>query len=191
MSANKPGLALILWNIVSLNIGWWSSVLSAAQGLVWIGPTVIAVLVAIHLTLMPARRREIANMAAAGLFGYGVDSVLVITGAFGIPASAQVGWPSPVWMVALWVNLATALNIALYWLVKKRVLGAVLGAVGAPLAYMGGWQFGGLTAPAGVWVLAGAVAVEWAIATPLVLTGAVYIARWMGRPVPAEAGAES
>jgi len=187
MSTDTPGVTLILWNVVSLNIGWWSSVLSAAQGAVWIGPAVIAVLVTVHLTLTPARARDVVTMIAVGVFGYGVDSLLVLSGAFGIPASAHVGWPSPIWMVALWVNLATAFNIALYWLVKKPVLGAMLGAVGGPLAYMGGWHFGALAAPAGVWTLAGAVAVEWAIATPIVLTGAVHIARWMGRPVPAEA----
>lgn len=191
MSVNRPGLPLLLWNLVSLNIGWWSSVLSAAQGAAWVGPAVIAVIVTIHLTLMPARPREVATMIAVGAFGYLIDSVLVLTGAFGIPASAHVGWPSPIWMVALWVNLSTALNIALYWLVKKPVLGAVLGAVGGPVAYTGGWHFGALTAPNGIGALAAAVSFQWAIATPIVLTGAVYIARWAGYPVPAEAEAAS
>ena len=172
MNQAKPSLPLIIWNIVSLNVGWWSSVLGAAMGPIWLGPFVIAVLVAIHLSLVSARQREIVTLIAAAAFGYGADSLLVLGGAFAFPPQAQVGAPSTIWMVALWINFATSFNVALYWLAKKPLLGAVLGALGGPLAYVGGWQFGALLAPAGIWALAGWVAVQWAIATPLVLTGA-------------------
>ncbi|WP_083331013.1 DUF2878 domain-containing protein [Halofilum ochraceum] len=187
MTAGKPSLPLILWNIVSINIGWFTCVLGAANGYIWLGPLVVAVLVAIHLKLIPARRRELATLAAAALFGYAIDSAMVLAGVFDFPAQARVGAPSTVWMVALWVNFAMALNVALHWLQRSYLLAALLGAVGGPMAYFSGTQFGGLLAPEGVAVLIGAVAVQWAIATPLVVAGAARIGRWAGQPVPAEA----
>ncbi|MDZ7747606.1 MAG: DUF2878 domain-containing protein [Halofilum sp. (in: g-proteobacteria)] len=186
MSATRPGTALMVWNVVALNIGWWSCVLGAALGPVWLGPAVIAVLVAIHLALVPCRQRELATLAAVGLIGYAADSLLVLAGAFEFPAAARVGAPSTVWMVALWVNFATSLNVALYWLVKRPWLGAVLGAIGGPLAYVGGWQFDALLAPSGPWVLTAWVAVQWALATPLMLAVAVHIGRRLRQPVPLE-----
>lgn len=187
MTSSKPSLPLILWNIGSINIGWFICVLGAANGYNWLGPLFVAVLVAIHLNLIPARRRELATLAAAALFGYTIDSVMVLAGVFDFPAQAGVGAPSTVWMVALWVNFAMALNVALHWLQRKYLLAALLGAVGGPIAYFAGTRFGGLLAPAGITVLIGAVAVQWAIATPLVVAGAARIGRWVGQPVPAEA----
>lgn len=187
MTAGRPTLALILWNIASINLGWFAGVLGAANGLTWVGPLIVTVLVAIHLKLIPARRRELTTLAAAALFGYLIDSVMVLAGVFDFPAQARVGAPSTVWMVALWVNFATALNVALHWLQRKYLLAALLGAIGGPTAYFSGTQFGGLLAPAGTSVLIGAVSLQWALATPLVVAGAARIGRWVGQPVPAEA----
>lgn len=187
MTAGRPTLALILWNIASINLGWFACVLGAANGLTWVGPLIVTVLVAIHLKLIPARRRELTTLAAAALFGYLIDSVMVLAGVFDFPAQARVGAPSTVWMVALWVNFATALNVALHWLQRKYLLAALLGAIGGPTAYFSGTQFGGLLAPAGTSVLIGAVSLQWALATPLVVAGAARIGRWVGQPVPAEA----
>ena len=187
MTPGKPTLAHILWNIASINIGWFACVLGAANGYTWLGPVFVAALVAIHLNLIPARRRELATLAAAALFGYAIDSVMVLAGVFDFPVQARVGAPSTVWMVALWVNFAMALNVALHWLQHRYLLAALLGGIGGPVAYFSGTRFGGLLAPAGITVLLGAVAVQWAIATPLVVAGAARIGRWTGQPVPAEA----
>jgi len=186
-AAGKPTVPLMLWNIGSINLGWFTSVLGAANGYNWLGPAFVAVLVMIHLNLIPARRRELATLAAAAAFGYTIDSMMVLAGVFDFPAHARLGAPSTVWMVALWINFAMALNVALHWLQHKYLLAALLGAIGGPVAYFGGTRFGGLVAPDGIAVLVGAVAVQWAIATPLVLAGAARIGRWTGEPVPAEA----
>ena len=188
MRADKPPLSVMLWNIVSLNAGWFACVLGAANGYNWLGPAVVAALVAIHLSIRPARRRELATLAAAAVFGYTLDSIMVLAGVFEFPAQARIGAPSTVWMVALWINFATALNTALHWLQGKHRLAAVLGAIGGPLAYVSGIQFGGLLAPAGMTLLVVGVSLQWAIATPVVIEGAARIGRLVGQPVPAEAG---
>ena len=183
----RPPTSLMIWNIVSLNVGWFACVLSAANGLPWLGPCAVAVLLAIHLYLVPGRRREIVQIVAAGLFGYALDSVLVLTGVFAFPSQTHLGAPSTIWMVALWCNFATAFSVALYWLAKRPLTAALLGAAGGPMAYFGGLKFGALLAPSGTTTLLAMVSLEWAIATPLVMAGAVWIGRLTRQPAPVEA----
>jgi hypothetical protein len=187
MTSARPPLPLLLWNIVSLNTGWFACVLGAANGYTWFGPAVVAVLVAIHVAIVSQRRRELATCAAAAVFGYLLDSIMVLAGVFEFPPQARIGEPSTVWMVALWVNFATGLNTALYWLQNRHSLAVLLGAVGGPTAYYGGTRFGGLVAPEGLDVLLVGVSIQWAIATPLVIHGAGRIGRLVGEPVRAEA----
>ena len=186
MNEHTPPLRLMIWNVVSVQVGWFACVIGAAQGFNWFGPVVVAALVVIHLALVAERRRELATLAAAGLFGYAIDSLMVLASIFDFPAQARLGAPSTVWMVALWVNFATALNVALYWLQRRPASAALLGAIGGPMAYYGGTVFGALLAPAGATVLIAGVAIQWALATPLVMAGARHIGRWADQPVPAD-----
>ncbi len=184
---SRPPTGLMVWNIVALNVGWFACVLPATWGLPWVGPVCVAVLVAIHLYLMPARRREVAMILLLAVFGYAADSIPTLLGVFEFPEAARLGGPSPVWMVALWCNFATAPSLALYWLANRPLLAAALGALGGPMAYFGGMQLGGMIAPLGTTTMLAVVALEWAIATPLIMWAAVRLGRATGQPVPAEA----
>jgi len=185
----RPPTWLMVWNIGSLNLAWFGCVIAAARGMPWLGVACVAVLVAVHVALVPARRRELTLIASMAAFGYAADSIPTLLGIYAFPESAQLGGPSPLWMVALWCNFATAPSVALYWLAKRPALSAVLGALGGPLAYFGGMQFGGMHAPLGTGSLLIAVAIEWAIAMPLIMWAAVRLGRWTGQPAPAEATA--
>lgn len=186
-AAVRPPTWLMVWNILSLNLAWFACVIAAARGMPELGVASVAVLVAIHVALVPARRRELALIAAMAAFGYVADSIPTLLGLYAFPESAQLGGPSPLWMVALWCNFATAPSVALYWMANRPALSAVLGALGGPLAYFGGMQFGGMLAPLGTVPMLAAVAVEWAVAMPLIMWAAVRLGRWTGQPAPAEA----
>jgi len=187
MNAARPNTRAMVWNIVSLNVGWWSCVLDAVHGTAWIGPLIVLALVCVHLCIVPARRREVVTLFAVAVLGYVADSALVLAGIIDFPLSARLGAPSTLWMVALWVNFATSLNLALYWLARRPWLAAILGAAGAPTAYYSGTHLGALLTPAGATMLVLAVALEWAVATPLMLEAALRIGRWARQPVPLEA----
>ncbi|MEX2575853.1 MAG: DUF2878 domain-containing protein [Halofilum sp. (in: g-proteobacteria)] len=185
MSA-RPSTRWLIWNVVSVNLGWFGCVLSAAHGQPWLGPALIAVLVAIHLTRVDARRRESLTLVSAAAVGYALDSALVLAGAFDFPPAAVVGAPTTVWMVALWVNFATAINGALYWLGGRPWLAAALGLIGGPMAYYGGVRLGALLLPHGSGYMLALVALEWLVATPLLIAGAARIGRRVAQPVSAE-----
>jgi hypothetical protein len=176
----------MIWNVISVHIGWFGCVLAAAWGQPLLGPIIVAALAVIHLTGVDAHLRESITLLTVAVLGYALDSVLVLAGAFGFPPAAAVGAPTTVWMVALWVNFAMVINGALYWLAGRPVLAAVLGFLGGPMAYYGGVRLGALTLPNGSGYMLALVALEWLIATPLVIAAAARIGRYVKQPVPAE-----
>lgn len=190
--SRAPSPPRLLWNLVSVHVGWLSCVVGAAHGVLWFGPLVVAVLFAVHLALAAARRREIAIGLTAGLVGYALDSVVIAAGAFTFAPAAVAApallAPTTLWMVALWLNFATILNGALYWLSGRPALAAVLGFIGGPIAYYGGVRLGALVTDSTGPMLA-LVALEWALACPLLVSAAARIGRRLRQPVPAEAPA--
>ena len=61
------------WNVASVNIGWFGCVLPAAAGMPWVGLPIVGVLVAIHIGLIDARRRELLTLLAG--HGSGHDRI--------------------------------------------------------------------------------------------------------------------
>lgn len=74
---------------------------------------------------------------------------------------------SPAWMVALWVNFACTLHASLRWLLGRPLLAALLGALGGPLSYAAGARLGALSLGGDATGSLVAVAIEWAVALPL------------------------
>ena len=154
-----------LVNFLGFQAGWWSCVLGAADGNWWIGPSVVAAVLALHLALNGNRRGEIALMLFAGLLGLLFDGTLASNGLLRFPeyAGPSVG-PLPLWMLALWVNMAPTLGSALGWMRRRFVLGGLFGLIGGPLTYYAGVNFGALQfAPDNIESFA-ALALTWTLA---------------------------
>lgn len=156
-----------LANFAAFQAGWFACVLGAANGYPWLGPPAVLFLAGVQWALWWRSWSALLLLTAAAALGYLADSLLVTAGLLAFPEKAQLGGPSPVWMVVLWPNFAAALLESLSWLDGRYVLAALLGAAGGPLAYWGGEQFGAIRLAG--WPAYGAVALEWAAATPLLL----------------------
>lgn len=160
-----------LANFVLFQIAWFLAVGAAARGSMWTGVIAMAVVVAVHLVLVADRKREAGYILCAGLIGTVADTVLSILGVIVYPTSEAVWtqWIVPPWISALWVGFATLPRFSLSWLAGRPWLAAVFGAIGGPLAFWGGMRLGAIAPkPDSVitWVV---LAVEYAIATPLLL----------------------
>ncbi len=176
---NAPTTPMLAFNLAVLNVGWFACVLGDAYRVALLGPAVVAVLLALHLAVVAPRDRgrEVVVLLLAGAVGYAGDSALVLAGAIGFDPGSGPGAPTKLWMVALWMNFATVLNSALYWLAGRPLLAALLGALGGPMAYLAGVKLGALAFPGGTaWALA-LIALEWAVAMPVLLG----LNRWTGR----------
>ena len=102
-----------------------------------------------------------------GLLGFALDGAVTSAGVMSFPPGAATAWTAPLWMTALWVNLATALNLGLRVLRGRYLLALGIGAVGGPLIYGSGASTGALSFEH-AWgsVVVGA---EFALALPLLV----------------------
>ncbi|MEM7253532.1 MAG: DUF2878 domain-containing protein [Pseudomonadota bacterium] len=132
-------------NLIAFNLCWLANVLGAAKGYPWLGPMVTAVWVVIHFAVLDVRHQTNWRLVAvAAGFGYVADSLLVLSGHLAFTDVASLGYPSAVWMVALWIAFACTLDHSMQWLQRKWWLPPVFGAIGGPLAYFGGERLGAL-----------------------------------------------
>lgn len=155
-------------NVVLFQAAWFAAVLGAARGMSWLGPLAMVPILAVHLALQDDRRGEVKLLLAAGVLGFGFDSVFVTGGVF-TPLQHLFPRPfSPPWMICLWLNFAATLNVSLAWLRDRYLLAAAFGAVGGPLAYYSGARLGATeTLPALTGMLL--LAIGWGGMTPLLV----------------------
>ncbi|NIV74163.1 MAG: DUF2878 family protein, partial [Gammaproteobacteria bacterium] len=119
------------------------AVLGAANGMPWLGPLFAAIWLPLHIGAgKSAMGIELKLILAAGGLGYALDSLVVLAGAMSFPAQAQLGAPSTLWMVTLWLGFAATLRHALGWIRGRYFVAAALGALAGPFAYWSGSKLG-------------------------------------------------
>jgi len=155
-------------NVALFQAGWFACVLGASHGLPWIGAITAAIVVAWHVARAAHPVIELRLVGTAAAVGALFETVLVQSGWISFPGGMLVDGIAPYWMVAMWALFATTLNVSLRWLRPHAWLAALLGAVGGPAAYYAGVRLGALEFTTAGAALA-AIAIGWAILTPLLL----------------------
>jgi len=176
LSARTPplsGRAALLADLALYQAGWFAAVLGAAHGAAWTGPAAALLAIAAHLALVardPARSLRL--LAPALLLGVLVDGALLAAGATLFPQAQRLGPLPPAWMLALWPLFAMLLEGPLAWLAGRRGLQVLFGAVGGPLAYLGGEALGALALGEPRARALGLVALAWGAGFPLLMAAA-------------------
>jgi hypothetical protein len=158
----------VIVNFIAFQLGWFACVLGAAHGMPWAGTGVALAIVAWHLARANEPRPELVLILVAAGIGALWDSGLAALGWIRYSSGVLIDGTAPHWIVALWMLFATTLNLSLGWLKRNMVLAAVFGALGGPLAYFGGAKLGALELVEPGAAL-GALALGWAVLTPLLL----------------------
>jgi hypothetical protein len=166
-------------NFVGYQAVWFAVVASAGHGRAAFGMAAAALFAALQLVLSRERLRDLALMATAIVLGVMIDGSLGLAGwlQYASPAPAFPPHGAPAWILCLWAAFALTLTRSLAWLMRKPWLGALLGAVGGPLAYASaarGFAAVELTPPAAR-AFAG-LALGWGAALSVLL----YLARRFG-----------
>jgi hypothetical protein len=170
-----------LWNLIQFQFGWFALVLGVASGQVALGLVAMAVLALLHVYQSRKRLQEATLLAAIALVGWCWESLLTGTGMLAYPD--HEGLLAPAWMMALWVNFATTLNFSLAWLQPRLGLSALLGGIGGPLAFISGQALGAVQLIGGGMAIV-ALAVGWALLTPMVMTLARQWPQWFDSGEP-------
>jgi hypothetical protein len=135
---------------------------------------VVAGVAAYHVTRAPNAIAELSVLAIAAGIGAIFDSALAATGWVSYPSGQWHPLLAPYWIVALWVAFATTLNVSLRWLKQRYGLALALGALGGPIAYLGGSKLGGIVLNNPTMALT-FLALGWAIITPALVFIATYL----------------
>lgn len=167
----------LLLNFVLFQLAWFACVMGAAQGVPWVGVLTVFVVALFHLLRVREPRSEMLLLAAVAAIGAVFDSLLAATGWLSYPSGQWHQALAPYWIVAMWVAFGTTLNVSLHWLKRYPLLAFVLGAIGGPLAYLGGAQLGGVTFNDPVAGLA-ALAMGWAVIMPALMVLASRLDGW-------------
>jgi uncharacterized protein DUF2878 len=156
-----------LWNFLAFQAGWFATVLLAAEGRPLLGAICTLPLIALHLAFVAQPRREAIFLLVAGGLGCLCDAALGLAGWIQLTGTQGLGPVFLFWFAALWANFATTIDISLRWLQPKPGLGLVFGLVGGPAAYWAGERLGAVSFPDGRAKALIAIALIWAVATPL------------------------
>ena len=183
MNASGERLRTIVTFVV-FQLIWFACVLGAGRGHEWVGPLSLVVLLPITLLFVEDRRAEARLWLEVGILGTLIDSGLLAAGLIEFPLESE-GWPPllvPLWISSLWVAFASLLRSCLTWMRGRTWLAALFGFVGGPLSFRAGAQLGAVGVPEPQWQGFLALAVEWAVLTPLLIA---WGARGEGEPAEA------
>jgi hypothetical protein len=161
----------IVVNLLLYQAGWFVCVLSAAGGRPWIGAIAVALIVAWHLARAARPLPELALIGAAVAAGTVFETLLVQSGWVRFDTGMLIDGTAPYWMIALWANFATTLNVSLRAFRSYPWLAAAFGAVGAPAAYFAGAKLGAMEFTAVALALV-AIGVGWALLSPALFAAA-------------------
>jgi hypothetical protein len=162
---------MIIANALLFQFGWFAAVLGAARDLPWIGVLAAAVVAAVHLARAVRPLPELALLALAVVAGAIFETLIVQAGWLRFDGGMLVAGTAPVWMVALWANFATTLNVSMRLLRSRLLVAALFGGLGAPAAYYAGSKLGAVEFIATGPALAG-IAAGWLILCPLLFAAA-------------------
>lgn len=160
-------IATVARGVVGFKAVWLCTVLGAAAGNIWLGPLALLAFAGVQVLFSNNRRRELLVLASGLAMGLVMETVVVRAEW----VSYAPGWPdsilAPAWILALWGAFSLMSIDGLAWLRGRRILAAVLGATGAPLAYFSGIVLGaGSEAEVAFYLIVG---LFYAAATPLLV----------------------
>ena len=163
------------FNMLWMQSLWFSAVLGAARGPLWLASIVLIGFV--FWEFRPARRvyGDFQLMLVAVLLGLILDTTWVRLGWLEYTGARALSEHAPLWILFLWAGLALTINHSLAWLQSKLMLAALLGAVFSPLSYLAAARLGAVTIISEPESLFIALSLSWAIALPLLLWLAKYL----------------
>ncbi|WP_051235725.1 DUF2878 domain-containing protein [Marinimicrobium agarilyticum] len=127
-----------LINAVASQVGWFVCVMAGnVPGIVF-----TFLFVVLHFRFAPVHPRDWLSICVALPMGVAHDNLLGYLGVLDFGAISQSGL-APAWLTCLWVIMALTLHHPLKLVYERPWLIAALGAIGGPMAYLGGIQLSG------------------------------------------------
>lgn len=144
--------------------GWFACVLGAAWHQPWTGFAIAMALIGVHLLLADDRAVESRLILLATLVGAVAESCLHASGTYRVASGTLFDFLPPLWLLAMWGQLATTFRFSLRSVASSPVRAAIFGAAGAPVAFLAGERMGALTLLPPTFFALARIAAIWCIA---------------------------
>ncbi|NII11715.1 DUF2878 domain-containing protein [Oleiagrimonas sp. C23AA] len=157
-------------SIIGYQAVWVLAVWQAGAGRWWPAWLAMLAFALWQFVRGPAGHAEWLLMPVAALAGALIDSIQAASGLVHYAASLPSAHLAPLWIIAIWLAFSLTLRPTFGFLRGHPWWAALLGAVGAPLAYnsaAGGWH--AVQFPDGRWPASALIAVLWALAFPALI----------------------
>ena len=139
---------MMIVSIVLLNLLWFTSVLGAANGLIWPASIVLVILLGFNYLLVGMHRIDFKIISYSFIAGLIIDGILMNKGLVIYEHMAPgLGWMPPLWILMLWVGFGASVRLGMHWLLENPKLGGAVMLVGAPLSYISASKLGATTVP--------------------------------------------
>jgi len=167
-----PTQKWMILNFLGFQLLWWVCVLSANTTAGWAALLLVTLFTTTQLHWIEGWLQALPVLLCA-IVGCLFDQTMLMAGWIKFHSYSPLGhWQPvthiPLWMMALWLGFASTLNISMRWLQQHLGLAGTLGAIFGPLAYLGAEQLDAVQLPypflSLLWI-----AIEWAVALPLLL----------------------
>jgi hypothetical protein len=163
-----PPLRLQLLNFAVFQAAWTAAVLGAAGGWPLLGVGAVAAALAWHLSRSARPGQELRLALAVTAVGLVFETLRLPLRDTVYPSGQPLATLPPYWLITLWTLMAISLNVTLRWLRGRLALAMGVGALGGPLAFLGGERLGGaqFTDPSSALT---SLALGWALLMPLLV----------------------
>ena len=149
-----------LANALLFQIGWFAAVLGGDSR--WLG--LVAAILILHLLWISSWRAEGRLLIRVLVLGTLVDTLLRQAGVLAFKEPTVL---IPLWLMLVWLLLATTLRHCLAWTARPWWRASLLGALGGPLSYYAGAQLAGVSFPLGLWPAMLLLSLLWAALLPV------------------------
>lgn len=151
-----------LFNAIGFQVLWFACLLlPGAMALI-----VALLFVCSHFPWVVQRDRYVRQVGVLAGLGIGVDLLYASVGVIAFP---KVSMGISFNLAALWICFATTPALCFQWLLPRRWLATVLGAVFGPLSYWAGHKLGAVDFPLGQTFTLLIYAATWAVVMPMLL----------------------
>lgn len=161
--APLPAPATVHWlpNLLIYQANWFICILGGNS---WLWAAML--LLGLHLYLTPQFTRDLRLMVILLFTGMILDGGLKYIGFFSFSADH---FPIPLWLMVIWLTLATLPNHSLGWLKNRPYWSAVLASLGGPAAYLGGARLGAASLNWDPWFSLVILGLLWGLTWPAVM----------------------
>ena len=162
-------ILLIVW-FLAYKVAWLACVLGGGvYGYPLLAAIPMLIWVVIWIAVQQNKRSLLYTCIFALLYGAMMDSVLVLLGTMRFAPHAETGTPSPLWMMMLWLGFGAIYEKSLGVLKNKKYVLPIIGAIGGPMAYIGGANMGAVEIGRSETEFIILIGIEWALALPLLM----------------------